>query len=73
MKKRLEYLLSDAYDEGFTTEDYEWSKELMLDDYESKIYQTGYIDGLKAAIMIATENDSTNSYTIEMEDIFDNE
>ena len=70
--KRLKYLLSDAYDE-ITVEDYEWSKELMLDDYESKIYQTGYIDGLKAAIMVATENDSTSSYTIEMEDIFDNE
>ena len=70
--KRLKYLLSDAYDE-ITTEDYEFAKELMLDDYESKIYQTGYIDGLKAAIMVATENDSTSSYTIEMEDIFDNE
>ena len=45
----------------------------MDDDHEYKIYKTGYVDGLKAAIMIATENDSTNSYTIEMEDIFDNE
>ena len=73
MKKRLEYLLNDAYYESFTTEEYESYSELMHDDYEYKIYKTGYVDGLKAAIMIATENDSTSSYTIEMEDIFDNE
>ena len=73
MKKRLENLLNDTYDESFTIEECESYSELMHDDHEYKIYKTGYVDGLKAAIMIATENDSTNSYTIEMEDIFDNE
>lgn len=73
MKKRLENLLNDTYDESFTIEECESYSELMHDDHEYKIYKTGYVDGLKAAIMIATENDNTNSYTIEMEDIFDNE
>ena len=72
MKKRLENLLNDAHVE-FNVEEYEWAKELMLDDYEYKIYQTGYIDGLKAALAIVAENDSSHSYTIEMDDIFSNE
>ena len=72
MIKRLENLLNDAHVE-LSTEEYEWAKELMLDDYERKIYQTGYIDGLKTALAIAAENDSSHSYTIEMDDIFDNE
>ena len=73
MKKRLENLLNDTYDESFTIEECESYSELMHDDHEYKIYKNGYVDGLKAAIMIATENDSTNSYTIEMDDIFSDE
>ena len=72
MIKRLENLLNDAHVE-LSTEEYECAKELMLDDYEYKIYQTGYIDGLKTALAILAENDSSHSYTIEMEDIFDDE
>ena len=72
MIRKLENLLNDAHVE-LSTEEYEWAKELMLDDYEYKIYQTGYIDGLKAALAIEAENDSSHSYTIEMDDIFDSE
>ena len=70
MKKRLENLLNDAHVE-LNSEEYEWAKELMLNDYEYKIYQTGYIDGLKAALSIVAENDSCHSYTVEIDDIFD--
>ena len=34
------------------------------------VYKTGYIDGLQAAIVAASENNSDNSYTIDLEDIF---
>ena len=73
MKKRLENLLNDTYDESFTIEECESYSELMHNDHEYKIYKTGYVDGLKAAILIASEDSSTYSYTIEMEDMFDNE
>ena len=73
MKKRLENLLNDTYDESFTIEECESYSELMHDDHEYKIYQTGYIDGLKAALAIIAENDSSHSYTIEMDDIFGDE
>ena len=73
MKKRLENLLNETYDESFTIEECESYSELMHDDHEYKIFKNGYVDGLKAAIMIATENNGTHSYTIEMDDIFGDE
>ena len=37
------------------------------------IYQAGYIDGLQTAIRILSEESKDISYTIEMEDIFNDE
>ena len=34
------------------------------------LYKAGYLDGLQAAIVAASENSSDNSYTIDLEDIF---
>ena len=45
----------------------------VLDDYERPIYQSGYIDGLQTAIRLLSENDSNMSYSVEMEEIFDDE
>ena len=45
----------------------------MLDDYSRDIYQAGYLDGLQTAIRIASEDSTDMSYTIEMDDIFDDE
>ena len=80
MIRRLKDLEKEAMDE-LDPENYEIVKDQLstlskIDNglyHLDNVYKAGYIDGLKAAIMIATENDSTNSYTIEMEDIFDNE
>ena len=43
----------------------------VLDDYRRPVYLCGYIDGLQTAIGLLSENDSTMSYSVEMEEIFD--
>ena len=75
MIQKLKDLEQEAMDE-LTPEDYEYVKERVNDistSYERTFYKAGYIDGLQAAIVAASENSNTNSYTIEMDDIFDNE
>ena len=42
----------------------------VMDDYDRPIYQSGYIDGLQTAIRLLSENDSSMSYTVEIEDMF---
>ena len=41
--------------------------------HERNHYKCGYLDGLQAAIVIANEDNGTHSYTIEIDDIFDEE
>ena len=45
----------------------------VLGESEQWIYQSGYIDGLQTAIRLLSENDSSMSYSVELEDIFDDE
>ena len=76
MIRRLKDLEQEAMDE-MTPEAYSDAKEFLLinskivTDHEQALYKAGYIDGLQAAIVAASENSNTNSYTIEMDDIFD--
>ena len=72
MIEKLKDLEQESMD-SLTPEEYEAISEDVMDDYQRPIYQTGYIDGLQTAIRIISENDSSMSYTVEMEDIFDNE
>ena len=44
-----------------------------LTGHEKNLYKCGYLDGLQAAIVIANEGNNANSYTIEVDDIFDDE
>ena len=44
-----------------------------LTGHERSLYKCGYLDGLQAAIVIANEDNGTHSYTIEIDDIFDEE
>ena len=44
-----------------------------LTGHERNLYKCGYLDGLQAAIVIANEDNGTHSYTIEIDDIFDEE
>ena len=69
MIEKLKDLEQEAMD-NLTPEEYEAISEDVMDDYQRPIYQTGYIDGLQTAIRLLSENDSTMSYSVEMEDIF---
>ena len=70
--EKLKYLEQEALDE-LTPEEYEAINDVVLDDYKRTLYQAGFIDGLQTAIRVLSEDDSTMSYTVEMEDIFDDE
>ena len=80
MIEKLKNLEQEAMDE-LDPENYEIIKEQLstlskVDNglyHLDSVYKAGYIDGLQAAILAASEDNSTHSYTIEMEDIFDNE
>ena len=72
MIEKLKYLEQEAMDE-LTPEEYEAIVSNVLDDYDRPVYQSGYIDGLQTAIRVLSENDSNMSYTVEVEDIFDDE
>ena len=67
--KELEQEAMDNLDSGI----YEIITSHVLDEHDQQIYQAGYIDGLQTAINILSENSETMSYSIDMEDIFDDE
>ena len=72
MIQELKDLEQEAMD-NLTPEEYEAITSDVLGDYERPIYMTGYIDGLQTAIRLSSENDSSMSYTVEMDEIFDDE
>ena len=72
MIEELKELEQEAMDE-LTSEEYEAIVSNVLDDYDRPIYQAGYIDGLQTAIRIMSENSETMSYTIEVDEMFDDE
>ena len=72
MIEKLRDLEQEALD-NVSPELYDEITSNVLGESEQWIYQSGYIDGLQTAIRILSENDSTMSYTVEMEDIFDDE
>ena len=45
----------------------------VLCQEDQEVYQAGYIDGLQTAIRLLSENDSTLSYSVELDEIFDDE
>ena len=72
MIEQLKDLEQEAMD-NITPEDYLAITSNILEEEDQMTYQCGYIDGLQTAIRIMSENSDTMSYTIEMDDIFDNE
>ena len=79
MIRRLKDLEKEAMDE-LDPENYEIIKDQLSTSSKysltariGHVYKTGYIDGLQAAIVAASENSGINSYTIEMDDIFSDE
>ena len=42
-----------------------------LTGHERSLYKCGYLDGLQAAIIAASEDSSDHSYTLNIDDLFD--
>ena len=72
MIERLKDLEQEALD-NLDPEVYDEITSNVMEEGEQWIYQSGYIDGLQTAIRILSEDDSSMSYTVEIEDIFDDE
>jgi hypothetical protein len=66
---KLKELEQETMDE-LTPDEYEAIVSNVLDDYDRPIYLSGYVDGLQTAIRLLSENDSSMSYSIDMEDVF---
>ena len=72
MIEKLKDLEQEALD-NLDPEVYDEITSNVMGEGEQWIYQAGYIDGLQTAIRLLSENDSSMSYSIELEDIFDDE
>ena len=72
MIEKLKDLEQEAMD-NLDPDTYESIVSNVLGQEDQEVYQSGYIDGLQTAIRMMSENSETMSYTVEMEDIFDNE
>lgn len=75
MLEKLKEIEQELMDE-LSPEAYSDVKEYLLINskvvtpHETALYKAGYLDGLQAAILLSSENSTTNSYTIDLEDIF---
>ena len=72
MIEKLKDLEQEALD-NLDPEVYDEITSNVMEEGEQWIYQSGYIDGLQTAIRILSEDDSSMSYTVEMNEIFDDE
>ena len=73
MIQKLKDLEEQAMDE-LDPEAYDSVKDLLLGkvtNHEQALYKSGYIDGLQAAIIAASEDSSNHSYTLNIDDLFD--
>ena len=53
MKQAIKDLINSTMDECY---DYSHYQEAILSEDETQCYRSGYIDGLKAALMVVNEN-----------------
>ena len=72
MIEQLKDLEQEAMD-NLDPETYDTIVSNVLSQEDQEVYQSGYIDGLQTAIRLLSENDSSMSYSVELEDIFDDE
>ena len=70
--EKLKDLEQEAMD-NLDPEVYDEITSNVMEEGEQWIYQSGYIDGLQTAIRMLSEDNSNMSYTVEMEEIFDDE
>ena len=69
MLEKLKNLEQEAMD-NLDPEVYDAIVSNVMEKYESEIYQAGYIDGLHSAMNIAAEESTSNSYTVEIDEMF---
>ena len=72
MIEKLKDLEQEAMD-NLDPEVYDEITSNVMEEGEQWIYLSGYIDRLQTAIRVLSENDSNMSYTVEIDDIFDDE
>ena len=72
MIEELKELEQEAMD-NLDPDTYESIVSNVLGQEDQEVYQSGYIDGLQTAIRLLSENSETMSYTVEMDEIFDDE
>ena len=72
MIEKLKELEQEAMD-NLDPDTYESIVSNVLSQEDQEVYQSGYIDGLQTAIRLLSENSETMSYTVEMDEIFDDE
>ena len=72
MIEELKELEQEAMD-NLEPETYDAIVSNVLCQEDQEVYQSGYIDGLQTAIRLLSENDSSMSYDIEIEDAYDDE
>ena len=69
MIEKLKELEQEAMD-NLEPETYDAIVSNVLNDYDRPIYQSGYIDGLQTAIRLASEDNTSMSYTVEIDEMF---
>jgi hypothetical protein len=69
MIEKLKDLEQEAMD-NLTPEEYMAITSNVMDDYDRPVYQSGYIDGLQTAIRMLSSDDTTMSYTMEIDEMF---
>ena len=68
MIEQLKELEQEAMD-NLLPEVYDDITSCVLDVYSRDIYQARYLDGLQTAIRLLSENDSSMSYTVEIDEM----
>jgi len=69
MIEELKELEQEAMD-NLEPETYDAIVSNVLCQEDQEVYQAGYIDGLQTAINVAAEEYNSNSYTMEIDEMF---
>ena len=69
MIEELKELEQEAMD-NLEPETYDAIVSNVLCQEDQEVYQAGYIDGLQTAIRLASDNNTTMSYTMEIDELF---
>ena len=72
MIEKLKEIEQELMDE-LSPESYEQVKSMLarFTSHETAVYKAGYLDGLQAAILLSHESNSDHSYTLNIDDLFD--